>query len=638
MMQINLKNKYRVLLTEVLPYEVPLMFDNYEFYQNIIDEKKSKIFFEQFNLMRNGNRKENWYIPFNYTVRKYGGGSRYLSIMHPLNQLDVACFYDKYADYMLYLCSRSPFSIRYINQVSKCIFDVENDNVSEMDENDEEEEVYKEYRSYFVYEKYYQYYKFFEGIDQVRLEQKYKYCMKLDIAKCFYHIYTHSIAWAIKGKEYAKDNIGSDSLECNFDNMMQKCNYNETNGIIVGPEVSRIFAEIILQRIDLNILEELKKDNVILGKDYDVRRYVDDYLIFVNDEKKLEKIKKVCEKQCEPYKMYINEKKVKVLTRPFSTDISSAKNEVEKLIIEMEEEYFTKNEVGEYKKKFSDVPKGLVKFVHRISSIAHQNNVDYSEINRYALFLIKKIVNSELEKNAEPSEGQILSMMEISFYLFSLDMTVSGSVKISRLVDLIVKWSKKISDVCVRQKIMDRLYRESKRCLDVYNTTSKTNQTNLEILNLLLVLRRNTEFEINGDLIRSIFDLETSIENDKGFEKLNYFQICTILYVLENSDIGIYSALMKEVKRKFNEKKFPLSDSELTLLYFDMLTCPYLNENTKLEIYACAQKVEITPRKKIEYLNKVRRVNKVKRWFFDWDKNRDLSFIIGKKEHFPAYQ
>ena len=41
---------------------------------------------------------------------------------------------------------------------------------------------------------------------------------------------------------------------------MQNLNYGETNGIVIGPEFSRIFAELILQEIDKsvkNILENL---------------------------------------------------------------------------------------------------------------------------------------------------------------------------------------------------------------------------------------------------------------------------------------------------------------------------------------------------------------------------------------------
>ena len=40
---------------------------------------------------------------------------------------------------------------------------------------------------------------------------------------------------------------------------MQEMNYNETNGIVIGPEFSRIFAEVILQQIDTSVERELLK-------------------------------------------------------------------------------------------------------------------------------------------------------------------------------------------------------------------------------------------------------------------------------------------------------------------------------------------------------------------------------------------
>ena len=46
--EINLNNKYRVLLTEVLPYELPLMLDNEGFYLNMQNEGLKKIFNEAF--------------------------------------------------------------------------------------------------------------------------------------------------------------------------------------------------------------------------------------------------------------------------------------------------------------------------------------------------------------------------------------------------------------------------------------------------------------------------------------------------------------------------------------------------------------------------------------------------------------
>ena len=637
MYQLNLNNEYRTVLTEVLPYEIPLMLDNIGFYQNIREKKIYDVFLKQFSFLTNNKYKNEWCKPFNYYVRRPGGHSRLLSIMHPLNQLTVVDFYQKYADYLLYLCNKSPFSIRSINGVSKCIFDIDEKDI-DVDSEVEENQINKVYPSYFNYKGYTFYHKFFDSVDQVRLEQKYKYCMKLDLSKCFYNIYTHSIAWAIKGKEYAKENQRSDSLEHEFDTLMQRCNYNETNGILVGPEISRIFAEIILQRIDLNILEELKKNDILFGKDYEVRRYVDDYLIYGNDKKLFDTIKKVCEKKFEQYKLYINEKKIKFIERPFSTDISSAKNEILKLVQETNDKYFVLDNDGKYAKSFDDSSKGLISFAHKFSSIAHQNNVDYSEINRYCLSLIKGMINNQLAKDIEPSEGQILSIMEISFYLFSLDMNYVGSFKISRIIEGIVDWCNKISDIYIRQKIMDRLYREAKRCFDVYNSTSKDNQTNIEIMNLLLVLCRKTKFDINGDLIKSIFNLKTNDGINQGFEKLDYFQICTILYVLEQKDSEILSALVNEIKRRFGEKEKPLRYSELALLYFDILTCPYIDEGSKLEIYTCVQKKENSERKKMENIGAMNRVVKAKKWFFDWDKNKKISSILDKKEYIPAYQ
>lgn len=42
-----------------------------------------------------------------------------------------------------------------------------------------------------------------------------------------------------------------------WDKMMQEMNYNETNGIVIGPECSRIFAEVIMQYVDQMVEQQL---------------------------------------------------------------------------------------------------------------------------------------------------------------------------------------------------------------------------------------------------------------------------------------------------------------------------------------------------------------------------------------------
>ncbi|MCG6406808.1 RNA-directed DNA polymerase, partial [Vibrio fluvialis] len=116
------------------------------------------------------------------------------------------------------------------------------------------------------------------------LERKFNHFWSIDISKFFDSIYTHSISWALKSKEFAKESREKNDFSSFFDKLMQRSNYNETNGIVIGNEVSRIFAEIIMQAIDLDLEYELENNFELKhGKDYSIRRYVDDFFIFGNN-------------------------------------------------------------------------------------------------------------------------------------------------------------------------------------------------------------------------------------------------------------------------------------------------------------------------------------------------------------------
>ncbi|EKV29959.1 phage-related hypothetical protein [Caenispirillum salinarum AK4] len=76
--------------------------------------------------------------------------------------------------------------------------------------------------------------------------------VKTDINRFYPTIYTHSISWAAYGKEKVKQNINlySGSLADRLDGIVRACNRNQTVGIPIGPETSRVIAEIISARID----------------------------------------------------------------------------------------------------------------------------------------------------------------------------------------------------------------------------------------------------------------------------------------------------------------------------------------------------------------------------------------------------
>ena len=286
--------KERVVMSDILPYEIPITFSNRHFYKFLIRnniELKNNILFwkkddEAFNILieflfnikidrtkiieNNGinsyqfikldDYKPYQYtflstIPFNYKISHKQKEFRELSIIHPANQLSVIEFYEKYKELIIYYCNLSKYSIRKPIKVAKFTYfnDVKHKEKKVTEPSRELIEVFgKEYenlKTFFAYKEFSNIYKFYESYIYQRSEKKFNSLYKFDISKCFDSIYTHSLSWSLTNKEIVKNNIKSNYFTFGgaFDTLQQKMNYNETNGIIIGPEFSRIFAEILLQ-------------------------------------------------------------------------------------------------------------------------------------------------------------------------------------------------------------------------------------------------------------------------------------------------------------------------------------------------------------------------------------------------------
>ena len=195
---------------------------------------------------------------------------------------------------------------------------------------------YESLKSFFVYKDYSNIYKFYESYRYHRAEKKYIKLIKLDVSKCFDSIYTHSIGWAVIGKDTQKESLhlNGGTFPDRFDKLMQHMNQGETNGIIIGPEFSRIFAEIILQAIDRDVSHILgaKSDALLHGRDYEVFRYVDDYFIFVNDEGDATCIVEELQHILKKYKLYLNTAKAITYKKPIITEITMAKQQIAHLL------------------------------------------------------------------------------------------------------------------------------------------------------------------------------------------------------------------------------------------------------------------------------------------------------------------
>ena len=129
-----------------------------------------------------------------------------------------------------------------------------------------------------------------ENMEQktLALSLKYRYMFVTDIANCYGSIYTHSIAWALMGKDVAKKKKGNPGLLGNIiDRYMQGMQNGQTNGIPQGSVLFDFIAEIVLGYADSLLSKKLDEYNIA---EYKILRYRDDYRIFSNKNDELEKI------------------------------------------------------------------------------------------------------------------------------------------------------------------------------------------------------------------------------------------------------------------------------------------------------------------------------------------------------------
>lgn len=150
------------------------------------------------------------------------------------------------------------------------------------------------------------------------------YKLSLDLATFYDSIYTHSLAWAVCGKEEAKrwhslvengegkEHPGlkpkyydqADALDC----AVRRMKGNETNGVVTGPFLSRIFSEMLLCGID----RELRNCRGLVFK-----RFVDDYSFYFHSEAEAERGLTRIERVLHEYGLRLNTAKTTIERYPF---------------------------------------------------------------------------------------------------------------------------------------------------------------------------------------------------------------------------------------------------------------------------------------------------------------------------------
>jgi hypothetical protein len=138
----------------------------------------------------------------------------------------------------------------------------------------------------------------------------YQFIVRTDITSFYSSIYTHSIAWALHGREKALDDRDCEHFGNKIDKLIQYANDGRTNGIPIGSVLSDLIAEIILAKIDTDTSEKLK-DTKFLAV-----RFKDDYRLLCNSEADAKKILKTLGENLSTYNLSINESKTSIQKLP----------------------------------------------------------------------------------------------------------------------------------------------------------------------------------------------------------------------------------------------------------------------------------------------------------------------------------
>ncbi|TGD57519.1 antiviral reverse transcriptase Drt3b [Flavobacterium humi] len=688
--------KERAILSDVLPYEVPITFSNRYFYRFLVnfniflDNEKvnfennlngqEKIVFEEILkiLFHHDYNNEQDYkfrkIPFAYRITHKENDFRELAVIHPINQLKLIKFYDDFKESILYSCSISNFSVRKPVDIAKFTFF--NDKLHQLNKGDENDflelsgKEYENLKTFFSYKKYTNIYKFYEDYRYHRAEKKYNFLFKFDIAKCFDTIYTHSISWAVLGLDAVKENVEESKKNFSgiFDKFIQNANYGETNGILIGPEFSRIFAEIILQRIDKTVEDKVGKlEKGYKNKiDYEIYRYVDDYFLFCDDEILKNEILRILKHELKEYKLSINNSKSKEYSKPIITEITIAKEKINKLfsenprfsIKELDKNENQKEgnnediEILNHKFSFYFNPDNLIT---QYKILIKESSVDYKDVLNYSLALLNSIIErnlvnfenvylpylgkiksneisdksviNKLNKVEDSLTTHLVSFIDFVFFIYSVSPRVNSTIKTCHILSKILTFYK-LKDKSDKKFLINSNNRNRifKKILDesslIIKKNSITEYAQIETLYLLTVIRElDKEFRIPEISLEKFIGIKANKIPDG---KLNYFSIVVLVFYLGHSKKypKLRVALLDYIENYI--KNFPIEkrskSSELTHLILDLLACPFIEDIYKIKIFALYKnyttKGELLAARRIIYFHK----KHIKYWFTKWER------------------
>lgn len=305
--------KYSDCMDEITADEIYKGLLGYGLFNDKLPPLFQSASFYKYCIHKNYNFKDTFYDYINYdSVRNINTNRRY-SIPNPMayerlcniirnNWEQIKAHFHKYTDNLDYKISR--IHIRKIAGEAKLMQSI---NYGENAQYDMQKEITNEKLFRMSKQKLWKY----DGSPEDEFIVECKFIVHADISKFFPSIYTHSIPWALVGKEEAKQKQRDKNEWYNkFDKICYSLRNGETHGLMIGPHASNLISEIILIVVDKMLYDDKWK----------FVRNIDDYTCFVRNETEAQLFINDLNRHLKCFDLLLNDKKTEIKSAPYFVD------------------------------------------------------------------------------------------------------------------------------------------------------------------------------------------------------------------------------------------------------------------------------------------------------------------------------
>jgi hypothetical protein len=150
--------------------------------------------------------------------------------------------------------------------------------------------------------------------ERLKRLSRFRFCLVTDVSRFYPSIYTHAFAWAINGKAASKADTHSTSSTVfgnRLDFIVRQSQSKQTIGLPIGPDSSKIAAEILMAAVDKRLIDlSGRRPPTYL-------RHVDDYWIGGHTHEECEKHLQNLRLALKEFGLDINETKTRVISTKY---------------------------------------------------------------------------------------------------------------------------------------------------------------------------------------------------------------------------------------------------------------------------------------------------------------------------------